>query len=268
MEQHELMAADATARAIATEAAAIIRGAVGRTLTARTKRHAADWVTEADEQVERAVRARLRAAFPRHRVVGEEHGTSAAAAPTADSPTWYIDPVDGTANFVHRLPWFSFSLGLVVAGEPVLGVIADPLRGELFTARRGGGAFLNGNPIHAIGSAKLAGHVVMTELAGQDAWTGLGQLVTWLAEQQCILRVMGSSALALAHVAAGRAAAAVLQRYSPWDVAAGTALCRESGATVRDGHGAEAGLPLEGLVAGHPDAATRLWSVITSGTSA
>jgi fructose-1,6-bisphosphatase/inositol monophosphatase family enzyme len=259
--EDELADAYGLAQELSHWASSAIREAVGNVTAARTKRHAADWVTQTDEHVEQHVRARLLAAFPAHRVVGEEQGESGAASADG-APSWFLDPVDGTANFVHGLPWFSFSLGLVVDGEPALGVVADPTRGELLRALRGSGAFLNDVPITARSQPGLTGDLVLTELGGRGAREAIRALVPWLAQQHAILRVMGSSALSMASVGAGRAGALVLHRFQPWDVVAATAICREAGAVVEDGNGRRQGVPERGLVAGHAEVATRLWDIL------
>lgn len=265
MDDRQLARAYELARTVADEAADQIRAALGRAPGARTKRHAADWVTETDEQVERFVRARLLAAFPQHRVVGEEQGMSGhtGGAPSENTaPTWYLDPIDGTANFVHGIPWVSFSLGLAVAGEPALGVVMDPVRGELFHAVRDGGAFVNGEPVRLAADGDLTGAMVLTELASHVAWPGMRVLLPWLSERHALLRVMGSSALSMAMVAAGRGAAVALHRFQPWDITAGTVLCREAGLLVRDGAGRDSGIPEDGLIAGHPRIVAQLWEVM------
>lgn len=260
MEREEAQSALVVARSLVSWAAGTIHTAAGRPRKAHTKSSAADFVTETDEGVERHIRAQLRAAFPAHRIVGEEQGVGAGAA---SAPTWYLDPVDGTANFVHGLPWFSCSLGLVVDGEPVLGVIADPMRSEVISALRGAGVYRDDTRLDIPASvADLAGTLLTTELAGQGAWPGFTAMMDYVSGAHCILRVMGSSALSLAAAATGRAAAVVLRHYGAWDVAAGVAICREAGLVVRDAHGAETGLPRDGLVGGHPEVVAKLWSVI------
>ncbi len=258
MDDRTLQAAYALAQDLARSATEMIRAALGHAPDAHTKRDAADWVTETDVQVERYVRARLLEAFPAHRVVGEEQGASGES----DAPTWYLDPIDGTANFVHGLPWFSFSLGLVVAGEPVLGAVMDPARGELFHALRGNGAFLDETPIATAREPGVTGHLVLTELAGDIAWAGMRALVPWLGERHAVLRIMGSSALSMAAVAAGRGAAIALHRFAPWDIAGGTVICREAGLAVVDSQGRDSGVPQGGLVAGHPETVAQLWEVL------
>ena len=258
MDDRMLQEAYTLSQDLARSAGELIRGALGHAPGARTKRDAADWVTETDVQVERYVRARLLEAFPDHRVVGEEQGASG----NADAPTWFLDPIDGTANFVHAMPWFSFSLGLVVEAEPVIGVIMDPARGEMFHARRGAGAFVDMTPISPAREAGVTGHLVLTELAGDIAWAGMRALIPWLGERHAVLRIMGSSALSLAAVAAGRGAAIALDRFQPWDVAAGTIICREAGLAVVDSRGRSDGVPEGGLVAGHPKTVSQLWDTM------
>jgi myo-inositol-1(or 4)-monophosphatase len=259
MDDRELHAAYELARDVARPAAEMIREALGREKQAHTKRDAADWVTETDVQVERYVRSRLLEAFPGHRVVGEEQGASGDAPGV---PTWFLDPIDGTANFVHGVPWFSFSLGLVADGEPALGVVVDPVRGEAFHARCGGGAFVDETPIPAEREAGLTGKLVLAELAGHLAWPGMRVLLPWLGEQHALIRIMGSSALSMASIAAGRGVAVVLRHFQAWDVAAATVICREAGLAVVDSRGQGSGVPEGGLVAGHAETVAQLWTTM------
>lgn len=259
MEREELQSTLVVAQSLASWASGAIREAAGRPRKAHTKSSAADFVTETDEEVERHIRAQLQAAFPAHRIVGEEQG---AGTGSESAPTWYLDPVDGTANFVHGLPWFSFSLGLVVDGEPVLGVIADPMRNEVVSALRNEGLFLNERRISPPHQAPLAGGLVTTELAGQGAWEGFSGVLDYVSGQHGILRIMGSSALSLAAAGTGRAVAVVLRHYGPWDVAAGVAICREAGLMVRDARGSDTGMPEGGLVGGHPETVGQVWTVL------
>jgi len=194
-----------------------------------TKANAADWVTETDLAVERHVRAAVLERFPGHRLVGEEYGESAG---DERAPSWYVDPVDGTTNFVHGLPWSSFSLAVVDDSGPAVGVVADPYRREVLSAVRGRGACLDGSPVRCSQAVTLTGAIVLTELAAQSLWPGMTDLVAALSAEGCVTRIMGSNALSLASVGAGRAAAAVLGRFSPIDCIAGLLVAREAGARV------------------------------------
>jgi myo-inositol-1(or 4)-monophosphatase len=200
----------------------------------RTKAHAADVVTDVDTATERAVRDHLAAAFPDHQVVGEEYGGQADAG-----PTWYCDPVDGTTNLASGLPWTSFSLSLAVGHEPLVGVVADPWRGEILHASRGGGAWRRtvaggaDEPVHAADTERLAGAVVMSEWAAHVPFPGQLELLAALGERHCTMRVMGSGTLSVASVAAGRAAGAVIGDFHAEDHLAALLIGREAGAVVR-----------------------------------
>jgi myo-inositol-1(or 4)-monophosphatase len=180
------------------------------------------------------VRDHLAAAFPDHQVVGEEYGGQADAG-----PTWYCDPVDGTTNLASGLPWTSFSLSLAVGHEPLVGVVADPWRGEILHASRGGGAWRRtvaggaDEPVHAADTERLAGAVVMSEWAAHVPFPGQLQLLAALGERHCTMRVMGSGTLSVASVAAGRAAGAVIGDFHAEDHLAALLIGREAGAVVR-----------------------------------
>ncbi|MDH6699414.1 inositol monophosphatase family protein [Streptomyces griseoviridis] len=196
----------------------------------REKDSPADIVTDTDERVERHVREVLGAAFPTHGVVGEEYGVTDGAP---GAPHWVVDPVDGTTNFAHGIGWCSFSLGLVAPdGTPLVGVVADPWRGETFTAVRGAGARLNGRPVRAAGHTALTGHVFLTEWAAHAHWPGMDALLAQLADRHCTVRVMGSTALSLAQVAAGRAAATAIGEFHHVDGAPALLIATEAGAVA------------------------------------
>jgi len=194
-----------------------------------TKAHGADLLTADDTAVEDHVRAAIRAAFPGHRIVGEEAG---GTGPVDADCTWWVDPVDGTTNHANRLPWASFSLALTVNGHPVLGVVADPYRGEVFAAAADTPVTVGDRRVHCSPTATLAGTVVLTEWAAHLPWPGMDRFLAGIAAASGTSRVMGSSALSLASVAAGRAAAAVIGSWSPVDDLAGAYLASRSGAVV------------------------------------
>ena len=224
----------------------------------------ADYVTDTDREIETYVRERLAESFPEHAVLGEEFGGEAAYDAAAPSvPTWFVDPVDGTTNYAHDLPWHSFSLALHDASGPLVAVVADAGRGEILSAARGLGARRDGVPITASTGTDLAGTVVLTELASHAPWPGQLAFLGHMAKREATVRVMGSSALALATVATGRAAAAVLGgAYQTWDVAAGALIAREAGARVFGHDGAEAarsdGPPAAGMLIAAPGVAEDL----------
>ncbi|PZF56998.1 inositol monophosphatase [Curtobacterium sp. MCSS17_008] len=224
-----------------------------------SKRAPGDLVTDVDRAVERLVRARVRAAFPTHGFTGEEYGEA-----PGDRYRWYLDPVDGTTNLVNGLPWTSMSLCLTRGGRPLVGVVADPWRGEVLEARRGRGAVLRDTPLRLDDTPRpLAGAVVGAEFGGQGAWAGLGRLVEALAERSCAVRVMGSSTLTVAQVAAGRGVGGCVPSFDPVDHGAAVLLVHESGGVVLTRTGPVDGFPAEGepFLVAHPGAADELFAV-------
>ena len=195
-----------------------------------TKTSDADWVTETDLAVERHVRAAVQERFPDDRIVGEEYGASDNDGAGA---TWYIDPVDGTTNYVHGLPWSSFSCAVVDDEGAAVGAVADPYRNEILAAARGRGATRNGEPTRCVETDTLVGGIFLTELTMQSLWHGMAPLIGRLAEAGCVTRILGSNALSLASVGAGRALATLIGEFGPIDCHAGSLIAREAGAAVR-----------------------------------
>ncbi|WP_432032441.1 inositol monophosphatase family protein [Streptomyces antibioticus] len=223
----------------------------------RQKDGPADIVTDTDEAVETHVRKVLGEALPGHGIVGEEYGTTEGRP---DAPHWVVDPVDGTTNFAHGLGWCSFSLGLAAPdGTPQLGVVADPWRGETFTAVRGRGAHLNGTPVRAAGHTTLTGHVFLTEWAAHAHWPGMDALLAELAARHCTVRVMGSTALSLVQVAAGRATAAAIGEFHAVDGLPALLIAQEAGALALPGLPAH-DEPLLLSAPGAAEEAARVWS--------
>ncbi len=240
-----------------------------------TKKDAADLVTQVDIAVERHVREVIGQRFPHHDFVGEEMG--GAARPGV--PCWYLDPVDGTANFANRIPWNAFSLALVIDRDPQVAVVADPWRGDLFEAVRGGGARLNGMPLRLpiaddlsddarqdLGDAQsptapdpLSGRIVSTELADQLPWPGMIDMLGRLGSRYCTMRIMGSGTMSLVGVAAGRGVGAVIGKFGPVDHLAAALIVQEAGGVVLDSRGEPTLFPVDGgIMAASPSAAATL----------
>src|SRR5690625_855707 len=227
-----------------------------------TKQGPADLVTEVDTGIERHVRDVVGRRFPHFRFVGEELGGDAADG----LPCWYLDPVDGTTNFANGLPWSSFSLALVVDGVPVVGVVADPWRGEVFEAVAGRGARLNGEllriPVATGEGDPLSGRVVSTELAGHLPWPGMLGLLEALGRRNCTMRIMGSGTLTLTGVAAGRGVGSVIGSFGPVDHLAAVLIVTEAGGTVLDTSGEPNLFPAAGgILAAAPHAASALYDL-------
>jgi myo-inositol-1(or 4)-monophosphatase len=195
------------------------------------KKGAIDLVTEVDVGVERMVRALIAERFPDHAVLGEELGGSAQVPP---GPCWVFDPIDGTTNFAHGLPIFCASLALEVDGVAVLGAVFDPTRQELFTAERGGGAFLNGRPIRVSGAETLVNALLVTGFP-YDVHARVAEIVGLFGEfvgRARAVRRLGSAAIDLCYVAAGRMDAFWESDLKAWDIAAGALIVEEAGGRV------------------------------------
>ncbi len=258
MRGDELGRAARVAAELADRAAQVMRDSVPG--VHRHKANPADIVTDTDEAIESQVRAVLRREFPDHWIEGEEHGVHQGAE---GAPRWVVDPVDGTTNYAHGIGWSSFSLGLADAdGTPLVGVVADPYRGEVFSAVRGQGARLNGRPIHAADHGELRGHVVMTEWAAHAPWRGMQRILAELSDRYCTVRIMGSTALSLAQVAAGRASAAMIGAFHAVDGMPALLIGMEAGALAFDDNGPTTASPSGGLLLAAPDTAreaAELW---------
>ncbi|MGE0877652.1 MAG: inositol monophosphatase family protein [Acidimicrobiia bacterium] len=215
---------------IASEAARFVKEALRRGDQAvTTKSSATDMVTDIDRGSEALIVAAVREARPLDGIVGEE-GT---ALPTSTGVEWVIDPIDGTTNFVYGLPGFGVSVGVRLDGEVVAGAVADVLRGELFTATAGAGAFLNGTPIHVTAKSELATALVGTGFS-YDSERRRRQAEVLAAVLPLIrdIRRIGAASTDLCAVACGRLDAYYEKGLAPWDYAAGALIAREAGAVV------------------------------------
>src|SRR5438874_2180650 len=201
------------------------------------KKGTIDLVTEVDLAVERRFRALIAERFPDHQILAEELG-GAAAAPAG--PCWVFDPIDGTSNYAHGLPIFCASLALEIDGVAEVAAIYDPTRKELFTAERGGGAFVNGRPLRASSATRLVDAMLVTGFP-YDVHSRVDEIVglfaAFVAEARAVRR-LGSAALDLCYVAAGRLDGFWESDLKPWDIAGGALIVAEAGGRVTDLAGA------------------------------
>lgn len=227
--------------AAARKAGAYIREQATIRPESSMKANPSDLVTIVDKSSERLIRTELAQAFPDHDILGEEEG----GEPKADW-VWIVDPLDGTLNFVHSLPYYAVSIALVHKGVPQVAVVYDPMRDELFTAERGKGARLNGQPIHVDPAKGLAESIVATRTPRQYQPDGVDNLTAYTAvASRCrSMRSLGAAALELAWVATGRLSAFWEMVLAPWDRAAGALLVQEAGGVCTAPFGEE--LPVFG----------------------
>src|SRR5438093_3273751 len=201
------------------------------------KKGTIDLVTEVDVAVERMFRALIAERFPDHRVLAEELGGDAAPPP---GPCWVFDPIDGTTNYAHGLPIFCASLALEIDGVAQVAAIYDPNRRELFTAERGGGAFLNGLPLRVSSARTLVDAMLVTGFP-YDVHGRIGEIVglfgAFVSRARAVRR-LGSAAIDLCYVAAGRLDGFWESDLKPWDIAGGSLIVEEAGGRVTNLEGA------------------------------
>ena len=208
-----------------------------------------DLVTDADLAAEEAALAVLRREFPDSSTRAGESG----ATPGRDEYTWVLDPIDGTRNFASGVPHFAVNLALAQGEEVLLGLTYDPVRDELFHAEAGQGAFLNGRPMAVSPTESLEMSVLGFDTGYADEQAKrLLEMVQHLWPDMQAIRVMGSAALGLAYVAAGRIGLYAHHHLGPWDVAPGLLLVREAGGLATDLQGAPATLHGAAAIAANP----------------
>jgi myo-inositol-1(or 4)-monophosphatase len=220
------------AQAAAQDAGACLRNAWGRVKVLKAKDGIRDLLTQADLDAEKALIATIRAAFPEHRILAEESGQ--AFGRTSSPYCWILDPLDGTTNFVHQVPYCCVSVACTKADELAAAVVYAPFQEELFAAESGRGATLNGAPIQVSRIDRLEESLLAT---GFPSSPGI-PLEPHLEIFARLLRVTqgvrrpGAAALNLAYVACGRFDAFWGADLKPWDIAAGMLLVEEAGGAV------------------------------------
>jgi myo-inositol-1(or 4)-monophosphatase len=210
-----------------------------------------DFVTFADRESEARIVEAIRARFPNDAFLGEEGGTHGGGG-GAGARTWIIDPLDGTSNFVSGFPLWCVSIAAREGSELVAAVIWDPLRDEMYTAERGGGAWRNGTRLAVTGRSDIAGAFLATGFPFRnvekiDVYLALFRSVFVRARA---IRRGGSAALDLAYVAAGVFDGFFEFRLAPWDIAAGALLIQEAGGVLTDFEGGAGYLERGNIVAG------------------
>ncbi len=222
-----------------------------------------DFVTEVDRAAETAIIDVLREAYPDYGILAEESGQT-VGADSASEYQWIIDPLDGTTNFIHGFPQYAVSIALAHKGQLNQAVVYDVLRNEMFTASKGGGAYLNERRIRVTKCLKLDDALLGTGFPFRifehsDAYMSIFKEFT---QRTSGMRRLGSAALDLAYVASGRLDGFWEFGLLPWDIAAGCLLITEAGGLVGDLSGGESYLKTGNLVAGTPKVFSQILQVI------
>ena len=218
-----------------------------------------DFVTEVDRAAENAIIDIIREAYPDHALLAEESGASGHS-----EFEWIVDPLDGTTNFIHGFPQYAVSIALAQNGVLSQAVVYDPTRNELFTASKGGGAFLNDKRIRVSRRAKLAESLVGTGFPFRmfdhiDAYLAIFRDV---AQKTAGMRRPGAASLDLAYVACGRLDGFWELGLAPWDMAAGALLITEAGGLVGDLRGEPGFMTTGNMLAGNPKVFAQLVQLV------
>jgi len=228
------------------EAGQVVKEAFNRPtrIATTTKASDIDLVTECDQRVEKLLIDGLSKFFKNHKFIGEESTAGGQKVVLTDEPTWIIDPIDGTTNFVHKLPFIGICIGLYVKKEARIGVVYNPILDELYTARAGQGAFKNGFPIKTSGTEELNKSIVMLTLGVHNIkeipnWLDIGLRNNRTIAEKGIRghRSLGSAAINMCFVAQGSADAYLEYGIHCWDMAAAALIVLEAGGCVVDANG-------------------------------
>jgi myo-inositol-1(or 4)-monophosphatase len=227
-----------TAIEAAKEAGKFLKYSVGRVKHIEMKQgEERNLVSEIDKGAEEKIISIIKRKYPSHAILAEESGANESRS----DYKWVIDPLDGTTNFLHGVPIFCVTIAIEFKGELIAGVVYDPNLDELFTAEKGAGAFLNGKRLKVTSASKLIDSLLVTGFpydVAQNPDNAIGHFVNFVVEGQGIRR-LGSAALDLSYVAAGRFDGFWEVNLNPWDMAAGVLLVREAGGRVTDFVGME-----------------------------
>ena len=195
-----------------------------------------DFVTASDKKVEKILIDELQKARPNYSILSEEIGK----INNDESFKWIIDPIDGTANFLHGIPHFAISIGLEQNSEIICGIVYDPIKDEMFVAEKGNGSYLNNQRIRVSSRSKLKECIIFTggpKKESENRELALKEYYNFSSKVQIPIRKLGSAALDMAYVAAGRCDGFWQRNLNYWDIAAGIILVKESGGFVTDFNG-------------------------------
>ncbi|XP_040002917.1 inositol monophosphatase 1 [Xiphias gladius] len=239
--------------AIARKAGEVVREALGDDRKVMTKSSSVDLVTQTDQKVEQLIIQSVKEKFPTHRFIGEESVAAGEACDLTDSPTWIIDPIDGTTNFVHAFPFVAVSIGFSVNKQSEFGVVYSCLEDKMFTARRGKGAFCNGEALKVSDQKDITQSIIATEFGTSRDPEAVDNIFSSLRNILCIpvhgVRGAGTAAINMCLVASGCVEAYYEIGIHVWDVAAGSLIVSEAGGVLMDVEGGALDLMSRRIVA-------------------
>lgn len=228
-----------------------------------TRKGARDYVTDIDHEAEQAIIDILHTAYPHHAFLAEESGALHHPPKGEAEFEWVIDPLDGTTNFIHGLPTYAVSIGLRQRGQVVQAVVFDPARNELFTASRGGGAFLNDRRMRVSGQLRLPEALLGARWPGSSGPDNVASArFTKLAQQSAGVRRTGSSVLDMVYVGAGRFDAFCAAGLKQWDMAAASLIVLEAGGLVSDFEGEQTWMSSGQVLASTPKVLPQILSIL------
>uniref|UniRef100_UPI00358E8217 inositol monophosphatase 1 isoform X2 n=2 Tax=Myxine glutinosa TaxID=7769 RepID=UPI00358E8217 len=241
------------AETVARQAGVVIREAIKGEKQVMVKSSMVDLVTETDQKVEKLIINYLKQQFPTHSFIGEESVADGQGCSLTNNPTWIIDPVDGTTNFVHGFPFVAVSIGLAVNKKVEVGVVYSCVADKMYTARKGHGAFCNGRPLKVSKVTELSRSLLITEMGSSREPESMAIRMENIHNLVCIpchgIRQLGSAALNLCSVAAGEAEAYFEFGIHCWDMAAGVLLVEEAGGVIVDTTGGPFDLMSQKIIA-------------------
>ncbi|XP_061878879.1 inositol monophosphatase 1 [Entelurus aequoreus] len=229
--------------AVARKAGQVVREAVQSVhkKAVMVKSSSVDLVTETDQKVEKLIIQSVKEKFPKHSFIGEESVAAGEVCTLTDNPTWIIDPIDGTTNFVHTYPYVGVSIGFSVNKQVEFGVVYSCLQDQMFTARRGKGAFCNGEPLQVSNQQDIHQALIAAEFGSNRDVQTVEKIFSSLKKVVSIpvhgVRGAGSAAINMCLVASGCVEAYYEIGMHVWDIAAGSLIVSEAGGVVMDVEG-------------------------------
>ncbi|XP_045437499.1 inositol monophosphatase 1 isoform X1 [Pipistrellus kuhlii] len=223
---------------LARRAGEVVREALKNEVNVMIKSSPADLVTVTDQKVEKMLLSFIKEKYPSHSFIGEESVAAGEKSVLTDNPTWIIDPIDGTTNFVHRFPFVAVSIGFVVNKEMEFGVVYSCVEDKMFTARRGRGAFCDGQRLQASGQEDITKALLLTELGSSRTPETVRTVLANMEKLLCLpthgIRGVGTAAVNMCLVASGAADAYYEMGIHCWDMAGAGVIVTEAGGVLLD----------------------------------